>query len=259
MVMAGDITDTRTTSVFNSECKIELKFTGDAVADASCIQAVHVTKALDELGRDLTKPEEKSSFGPSIDDQKKQVLKTEVRLRNPSRNATEIKIIEGTASLFTPTETNGGILRIKGFLQQPGEPIKSPVLKELKIGLMYLTKESYEAKKKQLEEEERKEAGGQIAEGMKSLFSGMFGGMMASSSKNSVKIYLKDPEKKVLEIELQDSKGKPLNRNGSMLSGDLRQLDLREPPPTDAQLLIYLAAPAAMKTYPFKVENIPLP
>src|SRR6266498_4645395 len=49
----GDVTDNRTTGSFSSECKIELKFTGDAASDAGTVRRVRVTEALDELGRDL--------------------------------------------------------------------------------------------------------------------------------------------------------------------------------------------------------------
>jgi hypothetical protein len=49
----GDVTDNRTTGSFFSECKVELKFTGDAAADAGTVRQARVTEALDELGRDL--------------------------------------------------------------------------------------------------------------------------------------------------------------------------------------------------------------
>src|SRR5882762_5151942 len=64
-VSVGDVTDNRTTGSFNSECKIELKFTGDAAADASSVRQVRVTKAVDELGRDLVPKEKENSFGGS--------------------------------------------------------------------------------------------------------------------------------------------------------------------------------------------------
>src|SRR5437867_818203 len=39
----GDVTDNRTTSSFSSECKLEIKFTGDAAADAGTVRRVRVT------------------------------------------------------------------------------------------------------------------------------------------------------------------------------------------------------------------------
>ena len=58
----GDVTDNRTTGSFNAECKVELKFTGDAAADASSIRQVHVSKAVDETGRDLVPADDSDSF-----------------------------------------------------------------------------------------------------------------------------------------------------------------------------------------------------
>ena len=37
------------------------------------------------------------------------------------------------------------------------------------------------------------------------------------------------------------------------------QVQLDAPPPADTQLLIHLATPESIQTFPFKVENIPLP
>src|SRR5438445_8971118 len=83
----GDVTDNRTTGSFNSECKIEVKFTGDAAADATSVRNVRVTKAVDELGRDLVLKEKDNLFSSSSFGGRNNTLKAEVKLRNPSRNA----------------------------------------------------------------------------------------------------------------------------------------------------------------------------
>jgi hypothetical protein len=249
----GDVTDNRTTGMFNSECKLELKFTGDAATDATTVRQVRVKKAVDELDRDLTRTDASDSFGSGFG-QKSGVLKTELHLRNPSRNATVIKLVEGEVEFFNPTPANGGILTIAGILSHPAEPVQNPALKKYGIELMYLTKESYDAKKKQLDQ-----SGGQTADAFGDLFKGMFGGMMSSDSKNGVKLYLKDPEKRIIDTEFQDATGKPLKHHSGWSSGELIQVELSDTPPADAQLMIHLATPEALQTFLFKVENIPLP
>src|SRR5438445_13171620 len=82
----GDVTDNRTTGSFFSECKLELKFTGDAATDAATVRQVRVKKAVDELGRDLTRDDNRDSFASFSSSQRNGVLKTDVRLRKPSRN-----------------------------------------------------------------------------------------------------------------------------------------------------------------------------
>ena len=255
----GDVTDNRSTGSFNSECKMELKFMGDAAADASSVRKVRVTKALDELGRDLTRTEDSDSFGSMGSNKRGTTLKADVRLLNPSRNATVIKLIEGEVEFFNPTSANGGVLIIKDFLKHPAEPVQNATLKKHGIELIYLTKESYEAKKKQLEAQKNDEPGAKLGEAFGDLFKGMFGGMMSSGSKNAVMFYVKDPDKRVIEIEIQDTAGKALKRGSSWTSQEMRQIELNSPAPADAQLLIHLATPEAVETFSFKVENIPLP
>jgi hypothetical protein len=258
-VLVGDISDNRSTGSFTSECKLELKFTGDAASDAASVRQVRVLKAVDELGRDLVQNathDSLSSFGSS---QRSGTLKTELRLKNPSRNATTIKLVEGEVELFHPTKENGGTLLIKEILKHPSEPVENPFLKNYGIEVAYLTKESYEAKRKQIAEQQKNDAGGKLGDAFGELFKGMFGGMMSSDTKNSLKLYVKDPEKRVIDVEFQDASGKSLKRGSSWSTGELRQIELNAPPPADAQLLIQLATPDSLKTVPFKLENIPLP
>jgi len=250
---AGDVSDNRTTGMFNSECKLELKFTGDAATDATTVRQVRVKKAVDELDRDLTRTDANDSFGSGFA-QKNGALKTELRLRNPSRNATVIKLVEGEVEFFNPTPANGGIVTIADILSHPAEPVQNPALKKYGIELMYLTKESYEAKKKQLDQ-----SGGQAADAFGDLFKGMFAGMMSSDSKNSLKLFLKDPQKRIIDTEFQDAAGKPLKHNSTWSSGEMIQVQLNAAAPADTQLMIHLATPESIQTFPFKVENIPLP
>src|SRR5262245_8511010 len=58
----GDVSDNRTTGSSFSECKLELKFTGDAASDAAAVRQVRVKKATDELGRDLSRTDSQESF-----------------------------------------------------------------------------------------------------------------------------------------------------------------------------------------------------
>jgi hypothetical protein len=86
----------------------------------------------------------------------------------------------------------------------------------------------------------------------------MFGNMM-SDSKNSIQIYIKDPDKRVLGLKFVDGQGNALKTGESWSSADFKSTGFDAPPPSDTQLVIQLATPEAVKSYPFKVENIPLP
>ena len=260
-VSVGDVTDNRTTSAFNSECKVELRFTGDAAADAGTVRQVRLTEATDEVGRDLIpKEDDNNSMGGFDNGHSGGALKTEVKLRNPSRNATTIKVIKGEVELFSPTEANGGVLTITNILAHPVEPVQNPELAKYGIQVMYLTKESYEAKKKEVDAQQSAgdAAGQKLGEAFGSLFSGMFGGMM-SNAKDSITLYVKDPDKRVISLKFMDAQGKALKTRQSWSSNEFRNTGFEATPPADTRLVIQLATPESLKTCPFQVENIPLP
>jgi hypothetical protein len=266
-VSVGDITDTRTTGMFNSECKLTLKFTGDAAADAMSVRQVRLKQAVDDLGRDLVPKQDADSLRSSMSafgsGPKGVALSTELVLRNPSRHSAVIKLIEGDVEFFSPTAANGGVLVIKDILKHPAETVQNDTLKKYGVELTYLTKESYEAKKKQMQAQPGSNAGDAMSQGLgdmfSSMFSSMFSGMMSSSSANTALLYVKDPGNHVIDMEYQDASGKALKRRNSWSSNGMRSQDFAQPPPPDTQLLVYLATPEAIQTVPFKIENVPLP
>jgi hypothetical protein len=256
-VNVGDVTDSRTTGAFNSECKVELKFTGDAAADAQSVRRVQLTEATDTTGRDLIpKDNGENSPRPFGFGQSSGALSTEVKLRNPARNATAIKVLKGNVELFNPTEANGGLLTIKNILQHPAEPVQNPALAKYNIQLIYLTKEAYDAKKKEIES--RQNSGQNIGDAFGQLFKGMFGGMV-SDSKNSIQLYIKDPDKRIIDMKFVDGQGNALKSSQSWSTDNFKSTDFDSPPPPDTQLNIQLATPDSLKTYSFQVENIALP
>lgn len=256
-VSVGDVTDNRSTGTFNSDCKVELKLTGDAAADAQSVRRVQLTEATDSTGRDLI-PKKEDEMGSHFMHfgQSSGALSTEVKLRNPSRNATAIKMLKGQVELFNPTEANGGLLTIKGILQHPAEPVQNPALAKYNIQLMYLTKEAYDAKKKEMESQQNGDQ--KLGAAFGELFKGMFGGMV-SDSKNSIQLYIKDPDKRIIDLKFADSQGNPLKNNQSWSTDDFKSTSFETPPPPDTQLKIQLATPESLKTYSFQVENIALP
>ena len=256
-VSVGDVTDNRTTGAFASECKVGLKFTGDAAADAQSVRRVQLTEATDSTGRNLIPRSENQDFPQLMGfGQSSGALSTEVKLRNPSRNATAIKVIKGQAELFNPTEANGGLLTIQNILQHPAEPVQNPVLAKYHIQLIYLTKAAYDAKKKEIESQQNGDQ--KLGDAFGQLFKGMFGGMV-SDSKNSIQLYINDPEKRIIDLKFVDGQGNALKNNQSWSTDSFKSTSFESPPPPDTQLNIQLATPESLKTYSFEVENIALP
>lgn len=299
-VSVAEVIDIRAVGNQPSECRLALSLTGDAVADAYSLHRIHVTKAVDELGRDLTKPDNQPvqlasvyNYASAEDEQRRLAAvaaevarRREIRegmvassaplpitmpgralppptprpvisLRNPSRQSATIKLIEGEIELFRPTADNGGTVLFPGILGRPAEPVQDAALAGADVRLMYVTPESYEAK--------RPEAGAD-AKDPASPWSDEFANSLKSQVRQAsltrragAYFFLHDPRHEVVDLDLQTPDGKSLGPRVGSGIGDLRAFSLGQPPPANAQLVVHLATPHALTTYPFKLENIALP
>jgi len=151
LVSVGEVTDKRTTGQFFAECEVVLKITGDAVADSLGIREVKITKAIDDTGRDLIKESNQISTFFNANEENKNTLDKKIILKNPSRKAQVITSLEGEIELLNPSKENGSLVVGEGFISNPGEPIAATDLDGQNVQIIYLTKESYEAKKKEFE------------------------------------------------------------------------------------------------------------
>jgi len=84
-------------------------------------------------------------------------------------------------------------------------------------------------------------------------------GGMGGNSKNAIQMYVKDPKKAVISLKFADGAGKPLKNLGSWSGNDFHSTSFDAPPPPDTQLVLELATDESVKSFPFKLENIPLP
>jgi hypothetical protein len=283
-VTVGTIIETRATGAHEGECRVILDLSGDAVTAAHSVRAVRVTSAKDGLGRDLVKPVDVVSETPanalppaSADERRRldavaaevarrraireatgvpptsggvaspgraSASRTMVSLRPPSRQSAAIKIIAGEIDLFTPSEQNGGLVRVSRFTERPGEVIKQDALEADGIQAVFFTRDSFEK-------------GKLIAAKEKPAFESAF----KIYGAEAVWVSIRDPKKKVVDFEVQSRDGIRLEAatfNTGSADGR-RNLFLKTPPPAGAQLVIRVATPGAVKTYPFKLENVPLP
>lgn len=94
-------------------CRIEVKPIGDDIRNYSYYKINELKRAVDNKNINLL-PEimEESKYTPVEDN-------TIIQLLKASRSASTVNI-DGTISLFKPTEENGGIVKISGFRTKPG-------------------------------------------------------------------------------------------------------------------------------------------
>jgi len=265
-VSAGTIEDRRTTGKFFGGLEIELKLTGDDLADARAAR-VMLTKALDESGRDLLREKKededfrKSSGGGAPD--------LKISLKNPARGASAIKEISGEVQLFAPSRDPAATILIDRITSRMDKPIDSPALKSQQIAARLVSPKVYraQAKKRDAEleaemqkhkEEMKKEAGDdKTAEALMALVKG-FAGMMNDVGDNDVILQMEDPQGKLLDVEVVGKSG-VIDTRGSMSSGGLKILQYSEKLPPDAKLRFLVKTKNALLRAPFSLTNVPLP
>jgi hypothetical protein len=263
-VSAGTIEDRRTTGRFFAGLEIELKLTGDDVADAKSARIV-LKKAVDETGRDLL-PEQKP------DEDFKSVGSSELKLalKNPARSAAAVKEISGEVQLFVPTRDPAATIMVDRVVSRMDKAVDSPVLKTQRIAIRVVSPKAHRAaaKKREAEldkemakhkEEMKKEAGDdKTAEALMALVKG-FSGMMNEVGDNDLILEIEDEQKKILDVSVVGPKGDAIDTRGSMSSGGLRILQFGEKLPADAKLKLLLQTRKSIVSSPFTLANVPLP
>jgi hypothetical protein len=165
-----------------------------------------------------------------------------VELASPSRNAHLIKTLEGEVVLLYPTPENGGLVIVKDFLAHPGEPLNDPALKKWDVSITYLGKDGAETNADDGTSQPQ--------------LSGRFG---RRGSGRGLRFSIDDPGHRLSEVAFMDAYGRSIWNGGSSNNMSSRTYYFQEEPPSNLRLYIYLATPDAIKTVPFRIENIDLP
>jgi hypothetical protein len=265
-VTAGTIEDRRTTGKFFGGLEIELKLTGDDLADARAAR-VSLKKAVDESGRDLL-PEQKNeedfrkssgSGGPDL----------KISLKNPARGASAIKEVSGDVELFAPSRDPAATVVVERLVSRMDKSVDSAALKAQKIGVRLVSPKVYraDAKKREAEmdaemekhkDQINKEAGDdKTAEALMALVKG-FAGMLNEVGDYDVILQIQDEQGKILDVEVVGKSG-VIDTRGSMSSGGLKILQFSEKLPADAKLRFLLKTKKAVLSTPFTLTNVPLP
>ena len=265
-VTAGTIEDRRTTGKFFGGLEIELKLTGDDLADAKAARVL-LKKAVDESGRDLL-PEKRGdedfqkssgSSGPNL----------KVNLKNPARGAGAIKEVSGDVELYAPSRDPAATVVVERLTSRMDKPIASPALKAQKIVVRLVSPNAYraDAKKREAEmdaemekhkEDVKKEAGDdKTAEALMGLVKA-FSGMMNDVGDNDVILQIEDEGGKLQDVEVVGKSG-VIDTRGSMSSGGLKILQYSEKLPADAKLRFLLKTKKSLLETPFTLTNVPLP
>jgi hypothetical protein len=269
-VSAGTVEDTRPTDPRFGGMSIELKLTGDGVADVKALR-VKVKSAKDDKGTVLFKPDPEKKPKDfeefSVDRQPKPKLS----LLSPARGASTVDVA-GEVELFIPKRDPGTEQKVEKFLTKIDKPIANPALKSAKVEVTPLSADEYKkrnAKNKPTKEQvvaEGKKHGAsdkEIEEAWKLMeaLSAIGGG--DEPDEKSVVFEVKDPDGRMLGIDLVDKEGKVVSAVMRSSSGGLEakmmKLSFSEKPAADATLLVTVRTSKSVVTIPLELKGVALP
>jgi hypothetical protein len=270
LVTTGTVEDRRTTGQFFGGLEIELKVTGDDLADAKASRVL-VKKAVDATGKDLL-PE--SSSEEDFRDSSGGNSSLKVSLKNPARGAAAVREVAGEIQLFVPGRDPAATASVDKFLSRMDKPLSSPGLKAAQIEVRLVSPKTYKANleksqaemekemekhRAELQKEAEKEGvdAGQ-ADALIALAKGLMG-MMGDVGENDLVFEIKDKQKRLYDVEVVNKAGKTIDRNGSMSSGDVRILHFTEKLPADARLRFLIRTDKSVQRSPFALKDVPLP
>jgi hypothetical protein len=235
---------------------LELSVVGEGLSQDAVVRQVTVTKAVDNNDRPLLGgPGGAGGRGGAMSPMAMinrmsnpggmaQAMQARATLGLAPRGADSIKYVEGTIEIYLPAESNGSMIRIGNIKSHLGR-VEDPTLAKHGIVFHFLGD-------KASEDEAR------------ALMSGSGGSSSARiDSVTGYGYYFRDPSGKLAGVQLQDGKGAPFRGGGGGggggPNGTLMTYSLPSPIMDDTQLVLYVAVPEAIKTVPFRVEDIALP
>jgi hypothetical protein len=268
-VTPGAIEDQRFSDDRFGGLSIELLLKGGNVADVKAVR-VRVKSARDDLGTVLTQPERNDKPRDFEEFSTDRHPGPQVRLRSPRRDASKFDVA-GEVELFIPARDPDTKQRIGQFLGQLDKPISNKALKSAKVEITPLSSKEYKAR----QEKNRPNKEELIAEGKKNgatdkeiqqalaLMEALSSLGGEEPSENSILLETKDPDGKIISIDVVRADGTelPAPSRGSTGGREMKivKIDLSEKPPADATLVLTLRTSKAVVTVPLNWKEVPLP
>ena len=268
-VAAGTVEDQRYSDSQLGGLTIELKLTGGSLKEVKALRT-RVKSAKDDLGTNLHKPakEEKDSDFEEFSADSRPGPR--LHLSSPGREASTIDVA-ADLELFIPDRDPNTKLRVDSFFNRLDKAISSSALKAAKVEITPLSKDAYKTRQQQnrpSKEEliaEGKKHGATDAEIKQAL--GLMEALSAlggeEPSETSVLLETKDPEGRIISVNVVGADGAELHAGGRGSQGGreskLVKIDLSEKPPPDAALLVTLRTSKSVVTVPVSFKGVALP
>lgn len=249
-----NIEEMRTISGSSDYCKIDLRPFGDELVNYKYYKINEIKRAIDNKGSNLLPEDLQLPAYQSVNDY------VTVQLLKASRTAGSISI-DGSISLYNPTEANGGIVKISGFKNRP-EINLGP--KGVTYSIHYYDKTTL-TKKGNIDYVKRQEAINKLPENERNFASevnALADGLSYYSEQDLENILffaVGGDNFKILGFEFEDAKGEKIKPASTTFTNVLYTYYFSEKPDPTMKLVLNVDSPKALTKIPFSVLGAVLP
>lgn len=241
---AGPIAETRS-SIGAGSLNIQLVVYTEEIPANAYIRRHEITNATDDQGRPVlpsTNPGPGLSLQPRGEAPR---LTRPLIFQSPARRTESIKSIEGFLEVFVPSEETSSVVRFPSLAASSGKPLSHAILSKHQIEGTVLTKEMYDSLKPQWEKSAASVA-------------------PPPNFAAAAVLLVTDKGNRFSGVELRDQSGNVIPTNVQTMSTNVLGTSLVvartfAPLAADPELRIFVADPASIRTFPFRLENLVLP
>lgn len=242
------------TGYYSNQCTIYFSIRNLGENPTQYVRIGEIKKAADSRGNTLLAPE---ASNWSYESAGKSNLK--IDLLSPAREASSIAELSGNFRFFTPSESNGSVVKVPKFTALQGKNML-PAKSGLKLTYMspeVIKKKGEELKKTREEELEKMDGEARkLAEGIMSVFDGF---NSWGDNYHNVHFMAEGDSEKLIDIEFLDAKGEKISTSGKSSSDKQITYYFENEPAKDWALRILYETPKSVKTVPFSFKELKLP
>jgi hypothetical protein len=185
-----------------------------------------------------------------------------VNLKNPARKAAKVKEVRGEVELFMPSKDPNSVAEVPKFLSFSGKALNHKALKANGVEIVLVSKAQIEAERKKIADAKRKEykeAGYEDGEDLENMVKGIMEYTL-NVEPTDVPVRIKDPNKRIQEMEYVDAAGEVKRVHARDLHEDIRSITTwGEAPGADWRLRVKMKTPKNVVRHSFVVRDVALP
>ena len=242
-------------SYYSNRTELRMGITGDELRRHKFVRIANLSKVEDDQGFDLIDQDSKTDFA----DISGTYTSATVYIQNASRKAETIKEVSGTLEFYSPTEKNGGIVKIPKFLSKTAVDL---LPKEKNLDVRLITQDSYKnlvEEQQKLREEEIAKQTPEVQEMMQAVSEIMSAFAYNDWSYPQVNLSISGDESRIVSVRVEKPDGTELTNQGHSFYDGMKTYYFGEDIEADYTLVINLHVAEAIKVVPFTIKDVILP